>query len=175
MRRPSSWGESCWAAFTWQEGGESLSGRRGLVPGFSLLSLVYHSCPGFGGSGIPLDLLGKKNLLQKQLFYTLRVVWEGKSKEIRALLDTGHYLRDPLTSEAVVVVEARALEDLLPGELMALCRGPTEGNPDFSSFPWASRVRLIPYRFLGSPGDVMLAFQPQEVQLITPPGDQNLP
>lgn len=100
--------------------------------------------------------------------YGLRVSLEGQEVAVTALLDTGNHLRDPLSRKPVVVVEAAALSALLPpGAAMAAGAGPEllDRLPE----SWRMRCRLVPFRGMGQPAGMLLAFQPDGLAL-RPPG-----
>lgn len=95
---------------------------------------------------------------------------------VMALVDTGNRLRDPLGQSPVVVIEARALRALLPPSLLASAsqRAPAweEVAGALDGTPWAARLRLIPYRALGTEGGLLLGFRPDRAvvagQLVDP-------
>ncbi|OPX88358.1 MAG: Sporulation factor SpoIIGA [Pelotomaculum sp. PtaB.Bin104] len=116
---------------------------------------------------------GITTLLQKRYFENLfRTViliraW-GDHVQVDAILDTGNQLVDPMTKQAVIVVEYSVLKSLLPGELQALFEEP--GEPDvwrmlglIGESPWGSRFGVVPFRSLGCDQGLMLGFRPDEV------------
>lgn len=91
---------------------------------------------------------------------------------VRALVDTGNQLRDPLTQKPVVIVEYEVLRPLLP---TAITRCMEDGSePDLGKIaselrgtPWASRVHLVPFSSIGRPHGMLLCFRPDEVVVVT--------
>ncbi|MDP2872642.1 MAG: sigma-E processing peptidase SpoIIGA [Bacillota bacterium] len=92
-----------------------------------------------------------------------------REARVSALLDTGNELRDPITRQPVLVVEFAAISDLLPPqvregyalgrpEVVAAAVGP--GAPGEG---WAGRVRLLPFRALGTSRGLLLGFRPDAV------------
>lgn len=93
----------------------------------------------------------------------VRVVVGDGSVCCRGLVDSGNRLVDPLGSGVVVVVEARVLASLAPpglavalGDVAAAARA-AEGTD------WERRLRLIPFRALGTDGGLLLGFRPDAV------------
>lgn len=79
----------------------------------------------------------------------------GKSTGLRALCDTGNSLIDPVTGDGVMIVSAAALKELIPD-----CeRISAESISDFPEL----KLRLIPYRAVGTSGGLLPAFRPDEI------------
>lgn len=105
----------------------------------------------------------------KQGIWSVRILVEGQSVSLPALVDTGNHLRDPLTAMPVAVVEAAAMRQVLPAEVsraVALGWEGLERLPD----AWAARCRLVPYRAVGRPDGMLLAFLPDDLS-VAPPGE----
>lgn len=99
----------------------------------------------------------------------LSVKWGQKEAEVKAILDSGNLLVDPLTGAPVVVAEAKALSLLLPARLFAALEG---GKLDLERLsqvlatePKAHRFRIIPYDSLGQTNSLLLAFRPDQVKV----------
>lgn len=100
----------------------------------------------------------RKASLKKTLVYRIRIALNSKSVEVKALLDTGNQLNEPLTKKPVIVIEADALKSLLPqGIIEAVCG--KEGTNIFQfterlSEDWVLRFRWIPYHSVGKSGSI---------------------
>lgn len=94
---------------------------------------------------------------------------------MKALVDTGNNLKDPLNNQPVIIVEQDALKGLLPpeiervvaevenGELSALQRLETLEA-------WQTRIRLIPFNSIGRKNGLLVGFRPDAVKsAIIPP------
>jgi stage II sporulation protein GA (sporulation sigma-E factor processing peptidase) len=101
----------------------------------------------------------------------------GAEADFWALVDTGNRLRDPLGQGPVLVVEARAVAPLLPVALTDCLGAPQpvweEIARRLEGSPWAARLRLIPYRSLGTGGGMLIGFRPDRASVdgraIAPP------
>lgn len=115
----------------------------GAAAGITLLCIL-----GFGGKA------GIRRHVSVQLTH------RGRTRSLTALRDTGNTLTDPITGEAVLIVGpdvAHAPLDLTPEQLAS----PIE---TLSTKPG---LRLIPYRAVGQPGGMLLAFRPDRVRIGT--------
>jgi stage II sporulation protein GA (sporulation sigma-E factor processing peptidase) len=108
-----------------------------------------------------------KVVWQELLHVPITVRLGAAQVEIEALLDTANNLRDPLTGDNVIIVEAQALGSLLPKELLAAV---SAREFDFSELtaavadtPWAQRFRLLPYSSIGMEHGMLIGLRPDEV------------
>lgn len=88
----------------------------------------------------------------------VKIRHNGSQVELLALRDTGNTLRDPLTGEAVLVVDASIGEKLLN-----LRRAELE-NP-VEAMHLRPGMRLIPYHAVGNPGSLLLALRCDRVEV----------
>jgi stage II sporulation protein GA (sporulation sigma-E factor processing peptidase) len=127
---------------------------------------------GIGGVGARYFWTWARERAQlKQGIWSVRILIEGQSVNLPAIVDTGNHLRDPLTSMPVAVVEAAALRQVLPADVsraIALGWEGLERLPD----AWAARCRLVPYRAVGRPEGMLLAFTPDDLAVMPPGGGQ---
>lgn len=122
---------------------------------------------GLVSAGLLLCLVGARYLLAAfrerarlaKGLYQLTVTMGGREVQIPALMDTGNSLKDPLSGRPVVVVEARSLAGSLP-PLVIEAVGAGWDAMDRLPPSWAARCRLVPFRAVGEPGGMLLAFAP---------------
>ena len=93
-------------------------------------------------------------------YVPVELTHNGKTVTITALRDTGNTLRDPITGEGVLVISgevAKSLTGLTESQLRSpldtVMRRPVPG------------LRLIPYRAVGQPGDMLLAMRLDRVKI----------
>ena len=105
------------------------------------------------------------------------VRWGDRTHTFTALLDSGHSLTDPFTGAPVLVVEWQTAYPLLPrgirGRISAegLCDPPRlmeellllPPGEDFVAADRENRLRLLPYRAVGTELGFLLAVRPDEV------------
>lgn len=94
------------------------------------------------------------------------------TRELTALVDTGNRLRDPISGHPVMVVEAGALEGLVPAAITELARR-SEGvdldrlSEALAGTPWSARFRLIPYHSIDREHGILIGFRPDELRVRT--------
>lgn len=112
----------------------------------------------------------RSNWLQQSLLHGLTIYFKQQEITILALLDTGNLLLDPLSHSPVIVVEAQALQSILPASLLHMVRtGGDEYNlqgltPDLEK-DWGTRLRVIPFNSVGRSHGLLLGFRPDGVEI----------
>lgn len=91
-------------------------------------------------------------------YVPLEIRHQGKSVQLTALRDSGNTLRDPITGEQVLIIDAEAARELT-GLTEDQLKRPLE---TLSTLPG---LRLIPYRTVGNPGSMLLAMRFQDVMV----------
>jgi len=111
--------------------------------------------------------ISKKNL-ESDIIHVVHININNIKKDVKAILDTGNTLHDPLSSYPVVIVEYSALKDLLPDGVKNLF---DRGNiNDIFEIPkvvdddrWLKRFRLVPYNSIGTDSGMMVGFIPDNL------------
>ena len=91
---------------------------------------------------------------------------EGRQVRLRALVDSGHTLEDPVSGAPVVIGELSVLRPLFTPAVNAMLEEGKLANPDalllsLNRIGEAKRFRLLPYRSLGVSGGLLLAYKPE--------------
>lgn len=114
----------------------------------------------------------KKNFWQQVLRLKVIITFAGRQRALKALVDTGNSLRDPLTQRPVIIVEYSALQGLLPEEIIKHYSSQEETDLEslvksLAGSPWATRLHLLPYHSLGRSHGMLLGLRSDEVIVIT--------
>lgn len=81
---------------------------------------------------------------------------------IKSIIDTGNFLRDPISKVPVIVVEKQALLDLVPNCILDNLDKIINGeNIDFGEY--ISKIRLIPFTSLGKENGILIGIKADEV------------
>ncbi len=113
----------------------------------------------------------KGRLSKKDMFCNLTLHIRDKTKTIKAFIDTGNLLKDPISGMPVIVVEAVELEELLPRELLLHLNEILEGKKSeiLSNMPteYKLKFRMIPFSSLGKQNGLLLGFLTDKVEIET--------
>ena len=94
---------------------------------------------------------------------------ESKTVKMKAMLDTGNQLKDPITGTPVIVVEKEKLSGLLPENILNhsddIIGGDWSENEE--NVCYRARFRIIPFCSIGKQNGVLLGFKVDEVKVVT--------
>lgn len=111
----------------------------------------------------------KSKMSKKALIYDLQIKMEERTTSMKAMLDTGNQLKDPITAIPVIVVEKENLYEILPKDILDnienIIGGDWKENEDNISY--RARFRIIPFSSIGKQNGVLLGFKVDEVTIIT--------
>lgn len=111
----------------------------------------------------------KNKMSKKNLIYDVEIKLDEKIINIKAMLDTGNQLREPITGEAVIVVEKEILYGILPGSILnnidKIIGGDWGENEELLNY--RTRFRMIPFKSIGKQNGILLGFRVDEVNVIT--------
>ena len=104
----------------------------------------------------------KNKMSIKDLFCTVKIIDNGTEKKVKALLDTGNFLKDPITNSPVIIVEKEKLIDILPREILENTNKIISGEVEIED-KYISRLRVLPFSSLGKQNGMLLGFKVEKV------------
>jgi len=107
----------------------------------------------------------QSKIIKERLLIPVKISFDNRMIYLFALIDTGNSLKDPLTNTPVMVVEFKALAELLPIEIKSIFENSQENDLNsvtaiISKSKWFSRFRLIPFSSLGKENGMLIGFKP---------------
>lgn len=105
----------------------------------------------------------------KDLYYTIKFRIEESEIETKAMLDTGNFVKEPITNAPVVIVESSLLEEVLPKEILNNLEEILSG--DFKNVPkeiqekYSLKLRCIPYKSLGKENGMLLGIKIKQIEI----------
>lgn len=109
--------------------------------------------------------LVKNKMSIKDLFCTVKIIDNGTKKKVKALLDTGNFLKDPITNLPVIIVEKEKLIDILPREILENTNKIISGEFEIKD-KYISKLRVLPFSSLGKQNGMLLGFKVEKVIVI---------
>lgn len=109
-----------------------------------------------------------KRLVQAANMHNVTITYNNKSINIKALLDTGNHVCDPVTGIPVVVCEIQKILPLFEGEdfYRSLCKMRFEADYKLlTELVCATPFRLVPYITITQGAGLMLAFIPDKIEI----------
>ncbi len=112
----------------------------------------------------------QSRITKEKLLIPVKIAFDNRSIHLSGLVDTGNSLKDPLSNLPVMVVEFKALAELLPLEIRSIFENSKEDDLNcitaaISKSIWFSRFRLIPFSSLGKENGMLLGFKPDFIEV----------
>ena len=111
----------------------------------------------------------KNKISSKDMFCDIKIKLNQKQIETKAMIDTGNFLKEPITNTPVIVVEHTLLYECMPKEILNHIESILGG--DFSEIPenikeeYMSRLKVIPFSSLGKQNGMLLGIKAEEVMI----------
>ena len=122
----------------------------GGIVGFIIITLSFK------------NIKGRFN--HKDMYCNLIVYSGGKNLELTAIIDTGNFLREPITKMPVVVIENEKLTDIFPSSILSNITNIINGK-DIDLEEYSSRIRVIPFKSLGKENGLLLGIKIDEIEV----------
>lgn len=108
----------------------------------------------------------KSKLSKSDIIYNIDIFYKNKKSNIKAILDTGNLLTDPITNIPVLIVEAQKLENIIPknvlNNMQQVFINDVFENVDEDI---KSRCSIIPFSSLGEKNGMMIGFRPDFIKI----------
>ena len=118
----------------------------------------------------------KTKLRKKDILYNIEITLQERKLAIKAMLDTGNLLKDPISGMPVIVVEKEQLYSLLPIQLLDHIEEWIGGEKEFlnqiEEKELITRFRMIPFSSVGKQNGLMLGFKADQVVIEKEEGTQ---
>ncbi|MBU7592026.1 sigma-E processing peptidase SpoIIGA [Metabacillus halosaccharovorans] len=128
--------------------------------------------------GFPVVWLFARNSIEgietKKIHYDqlvkVQITVDNIQFSLKGLIDSGNQLFDPITRSPVMIIDTLKVQEFLPKLLVHqaiqddVMKAMSEQNEGHA---WEHRVRIIPYRVVGSEHQFLLGFKPDEVCIET--------
>lgn len=112
----------------------------------------------------------KTKLKKKDMIYEITIKIGEKKLTLKAMLDTGNLLKEPITGLPVIVVEKRELYSIIPTNLLDHIEELIGGEADeivnqIEEKEYLTKFRVIPYSSIGKQNGLMLGLKAEEVAI----------
>ena len=137
----------------------------GGVVGFILISIVYS--------------IIKNRYNRKKKICEVEISIEGNKRLVKALIDSGNFLKEPITGVPVIVVETTYLFQLVPDEILKNIDNIIIGNTDVLNVndiedeekraeisKFLNKFRVIPFNSLGKENGLLLGIKADFLKVI---------
>ncbi len=109
----------------------------------------------------------KTKIRKKDMIYSLSIKIEGKEIYLKAMLDTGNLLREPITGMPVIVVQKSELYSIITEKVLdnieKLVGGENQEIINQIEEEYLTKFRVIPFSSIGKQNGLMLGLKADEV------------
>ena len=100
----------------------------------------------------------KGKISKKDIFCNLKIGINKKYTYIKAIIDTGNFLKEPITGVPVIIVEKESLYEVISKEILDNLKEIINGsNAEIEEY--VSRIRVIPFSSLGKENGILLGIK----------------
>ena len=116
-------------------------------------------------------LKNKFNFLN--LLCEMEIFYNGKCQKLKTLIDTGNFLKEPITNQDVIIVEKVYLKNIIEekmwGEIKNIISGKYLGKLNDEVYKY--HFKVIPFTSLGNENGLLIAFKPDYIKLYSCNGE----
>ena len=107
----------------------------------------------------------KTKISKKDIFYDIEIYMGNSHTRIKALLDTGNMLKDPLTNKPVIVATKRSLKDLISEDILdsinLILGGDKIGK--IMNNELKNKIKVIPFNSLGNEHGILIGIKSDKI------------
>lgn len=106
---------------------------------------------------------------RQNIYCNIRIKLNNQEIITNAMIDTGNFLKEPITNIPVVVVEDTLLYEIIPKEILnnidKILGGDFESVPEKVKNEYISRLKVIPFSSLGKQNGMLLGIRADEIEI----------
>ncbi|MDD4564540.1 MAG: sigma-E processing peptidase SpoIIGA [Eubacteriales bacterium] len=110
----------------------------------------------------------KSRLIQERTFADVEIFIADKAVTMKGMVDTGNFLKDPLTGNPVIIISAVAAKKILPVEIVDEVIKGTDVRvitQKLVSSIYAARIRVIPFHSIGKERGCLIGIRPDKIHI----------
>ena len=112
-----------------------------------------------------ISKLIKNRLTSKEMMCELEIFYNGKTKKVKSMIDTGNLLQEPISKADVVIVEKNSLKELISENILenitSIMNGCWLTSDNIHSF----KLKVIPFSSLGNENGLLIGFKPDYIKV----------
>ena len=146
---------------------KKISIQNGIILGkYTLFTIAIGVTLAFIVTIISFKLI-KNKISKKDLIRNITIKINNKFIKVKAMIDTGNFLKEPITNIPVIVVEDRLLKNVIDEEILDnienILGGDLNNISEITKNEYISKMRVIPFTSLGKQHGMLLGIKAQEV------------
>lgn len=116
--------------------------------------------------------INRAKLNSKNTFFNIEIFYEDKILKVKALLDSGNMLKDPISELPVVIVEKEKIEEIIPKDFLNYIENILGGDTkreyeDNNIQEYLSKVRMVPFMSIGQENGMLTGIRVDKIRINT--------
>lgn len=121
--------------------------------------VVMSACISFILIKISMKLIQfRQKFIKKEIICNIELILDEKHVKMKALLDTGNLLEDPISKRPVVIVDKEKVKDLFDERYFRMIDSLIGGDNIPQRIVNDRRIKMIPYVSVGKNGGILIAY-----------------
>lgn len=112
-----------------------------------------------------IERIIKDRLNKKSMICDLEIFYNGKTKKIKTMIDTGNLLKEPISKNDVIIVEKESLKGIISKDILENITHILKGNWIQSENIYSYKIKLIPFSSLGNDNGLLIGFKPDYIKI----------
>lgn len=122
----------------------------GGIVGFAIITIAFKNIKG--------------KLSKKDVYCNVTLCAEGRNLSVTSIIDTGNFLKDPITKMPVIVIEKDRLKSVFPKIILDNVTNIINGR-DVELGEYSAKIRAIPFKSLGKENGLLLGIKMNEIEI----------
>lgn len=137
---------------------------KSVVGIFPIKTVIMGFCLGFIIIYVVAKIFNKK-LNIDNLICDIEININTKSVKTKALVDSGNFLKDPITKKDVIIVEEKVLKNILESSYINVLKNVVSGKFIGQIDTDKYKIKIIPFNSLGNPNGILCGINPDYIKV----------
>lgn len=107
----------------------------------------------------------KNRINKRNMICDLEIFYNGKTRKIKTMLDTGNLLKEPISNSDVIIVEKDSLRGIMSNEVLENINSIIKGKWIEEENIHSYKFRIIPFSSLGNDNGLLIGFKPDYIKV----------
>lgn len=116
--------------------------------------------------------INKNKLNTKNTIFDIQIYYEDKTINIKALLDSGNMLKDPVSEIPVIIIEREIMYKIIPKNILDYIEKIMKGDENeteekYDAQNYISKIRMVPFMSIGKENGMLVGIRLDKIKIQT--------
>ena len=114
--------------------------------------------------------INKNKLNTKNTFFDMKIYYEDKIVNLKALLDSGNMLKDPISGVPVIIIEKEKIYEIIPKNILDYIEKIMKGDEvqkKYNIQNYISKIRMVPFMSIGKENGMLVGIRLDKIEIRT--------